>query len=104
MDGFDITAEDVPFTPEDTEAVLGTEEMPEPVRTMETEGLTGDDLTGFTYITEVPDSNELTEYDVYILQVKQYNLSLLALWTIIGMFVIYRVFEAFKPAYKVSKE
>lgn len=46
----------------------------------------------------------VTNADFYYLQVKMYNLQLLFYWTIVGMFVINRVFEAFRPAYKVSKE
>lgn len=110
MNESDVTAEDVLLSPEDAgeaapeETAADTEETTEEVRDMVTEGLTMYDFTGFSYILSVPASNELSAYDIYILQVKQYNLSLLTLWVLIGMFVICRVFEAFKPAYKVSKE
>lgn len=46
----------------------------------------------------------VTNRDIYLMLVKIYNLLLFFLWTVIAMYVINRVFEAFRPAYKVSKE
>ena len=59
-------------------------------------------LLQFKYIDEV--YTVVTNVDIYVMLVRIYNLLLFFLWTVISMFVINRVFEAFRPAYKVSKE
>lgn len=61
-----------------------------------------ENLLKHTFIDEI--YTVVINRDIYVMLVRIYNLLLMMFYTFIGMFVVHRVFEAFKPAYKVSKE